>query len=93
MLGLLAMDANILNNFMFNGAHRIPEGLEEVKRVMLVNSRGWRVKARKDEVKRVVRSIQECGIRAGGFQVIERESTLIFMGFSFQKILELLITF
>ena len=45
------------------------------------------------EYKKTLRSIQRLGIQAGGFNYVERESTLIFLNYVFQQILSLLLAF
>jgi hypothetical protein len=99
--GLLFVEGNLAFNIMFDKAHRIPEAVKEMKRVMLAGSsnlkRQGKAKADsnsdKKEVKKIVRSIQELGIQAGGFNKMERESTLIFGNYSVQQIVSLLLAF
>ena len=45
------------------------------------------------EYKKTLRSMQRLGIQAGGFNYVERESTLIFLDYVFQQILRLLLAF
>jgi hypothetical protein len=75
------------NNF------RLTKSIEKMKRAMLIGSSRWRVGSEKAELKRVVRSIPELGVKAGSFNVMERESTLIFLDFSVQQIIDLLLAY
>jgi hypothetical protein len=87
------MYGNVVFNLIFNRTYRIPEKVKEIKREMVVDSGKWRVQPMKGETKRVARSIQELGIRAGSFNVMERESTLIFVDFGVRQIVSLLLAF
>jgi hypothetical protein len=91
--GLMFFEANFIYNIMFDKAWRIPAMVEEVKMAMIAQSSSCEVEAEKEELKKVVRSIQKLGIQAGAFNVMERESTLIFTDFSVQQIVDLTLTF
>jgi hypothetical protein len=91
--GLFFLEGNFVYNLIFNRAFKIPERVKEVKMGMIAGSSEWGVKARKEEVRRFVRSTQVVGIQAGGFNVMERESTLIFTNFGIQQIVSLLLAF
>ena len=68
----------IVDTITFNGTHRIPEKVEELKRDILVKSR---------------KVLGIPGIKVGGFNYMERESTLIFLQYVLERIVDLLITF
>jgi hypothetical protein len=86
VFGVFFVEGNVLYSLISNEAHKIPERVNELKFKMVVGSR-------KKEVTRVVRSIPELGIRAGSFNVMEREATLIFVDYSLRQILSLLLAF
>jgi hypothetical protein len=100
--GVMFMEGNVLYSIMFNRSFRIPEKMDEIKREMLAGCSRWRssnsnsdliLKRKKEEVRAVVRSMPELGVEAGSFNLMERESTLLFTDFSVQQIVGLRIAF
>jgi len=77
----------------FNGTHQITEKVEELKRDILVKSRKVRTRSGMKEVEMILKSVQRLGIKVGGFNYMERESTLIFLQYVLEQIVDLLITF
>ena len=77
----------------FNGTHQITEKVEELKREILVKSRKVRTRGGVNEVEKILKSVQRLGIKQGGFNYIERQSTLIFLQYVLEQIVSLLITF
>jgi len=77
----------------FNGTHQITEKVEELKREILVKSRKVRTRNGIKEVEMILKSVQRLGIKVGGFNYMERESTLIFLQYVLEQIVDLLITF
>jgi hypothetical protein len=93
LYGVLFVEGNSVYSLFSNGAHEIPERVKELKLKMVAGSVKWRGERKKEEVGRVLRSIQELGIRAGSFNVMEREATLLFVNFGIQQIVSLLLAF
>jgi hypothetical protein len=89
--GMLFVDGNVIYSLISNEAHKIPERVNELKLKMVAGSGKWRSQRKKEEVRRVVMSIQELGIRAGSFNVMEREATLIFVDYGIRQIASLLL--
>ena len=80
-------------NVLYNSVYELTHGFAQVKETFLNRSQGVHCTARRrEEYKRVLKSIPGIRIRAGVFSYTERESTLIFLGFVFQKIVDLLLT-
>ena len=77
----------------FNPTYQITETVEELKREILAKSRKMCTRGQVREVEKILKSVQTLRIRAGGFNYMERESTLIFLDFVSQQILSLLLTF
>ena len=77
----------------FNGTHQITEKVEELKREILVKSRKVRTRNGIKEVEKILKSVQRLGIKVGGFNYMERESTLIFLQYVLEQIVSLLLMF
>ena len=75
---------------MFNKAYLITKSSEDLKKEILRQCRSLR---RKSEVQKSIEGISRLEIKCGGFYAVERESTLIFVDFSSQQIISLLLTF
>ena len=77
----------------FQFAYKVTEKLEELTKLMETTS-GSLVNAEERKYwARVLRSIPRMGMSLGGFGRVERESVPIFIDFSVQQIVDLLITF
>jgi hypothetical protein len=79
--------------FMYNKADELTEGVEELKRRVQLKAIGFCVGEEREIIRVKVRAIPRMGIQCGGFSVIERESTPIFLDFSFKQIMSLLLAF
>ena len=77
----------------FNGTHQITEKVEELKREILVKSRKVQMRNGIKEVEMILKSVPRLGIKVGGFNYMERESTLIFLQYVLEQIVSLLLTF
>ena len=77
----------------FNPTYQITETVEELKRKIFVKSKKLRTRSQLREVEKILKSVQTLRIRAGGFNYMERESTLMFLHFVLQQILSLLLAF
>ena len=77
----------------FNGTHQITEKVEELKREIHVKSRKVWVRSGIKEVEMILKSVQRLRIKVSGFNYMERQSTLIFLQYVLEKIVDLLITF
>ena len=93
VFGNLFIAAILVFPITFNGTHQITEKVEELKREILAKSRKVRTRNGITEVERIIKSVQRLGIKQGGFDYVERESTLIFLQYVLEQIVDLLITF
>jgi len=75
---------------MFQFAYKVTEKLEDLTKMMEIRSAGL-VKSERKYWARVLRSIPRMGMSLGGFGQVEREAVPIFIDFSAQQIVSLLI--
>jgi len=78
---------------IFQFAHKVTEKVEDLLELMEIQSALLVNSVEKKYWKRVLRSIPRMGIEIGGFGPVEREAIPIFVNFSVQQIVSLLITF
>lgn len=91
---VLCFEAFINHFVIFDKVYRITDKVEELKDRILekANSPKQNVRVR-DEYTKFCKSVQRPGIQAGGFYVLQRENTLIFMDYVINQIVSLVLTF
>ena len=90
---ILFLDAIICYIGIFNSVFKLTEGVEEIKREIRLQSTQLHGQSERREIRMRIQSIPKLAIRAGGFQNVEREATLIFLSFVLSQIVSLLIAF
>ena len=78
---------------MFGFAYKVTEKLEDFRKLMEITSAGLVNSEEKKYWARVLRSIPRMGMSVGGFNQVEREAIPIFIDFSVQQIVSLLLAF
>ena len=78
---------------IFNTIHALTDGIEELKKEIVVQSSRLPMAMDRRETQMFIQSTPQLAVRAGGFKNVERESTLIFVHFVIQQIVALLIAF
>ena len=92
---LLFLQGNVIYTLLFDKVYQITAKVEQLKEEILIKAQNtnFRDVGKKGEYKKICGSVQKMGIQAGGFYIMERETTLIFGDFAIQKIVDLLLTF
>ena len=90
---VLFMDGLIVFLATFNTMHRLTDGMEELKKEILDQSSLLPMAIDRRETQMFIQSIPVLAVRSGGFNNVERESTLIFVHFVIEQIVSLLIAF
>ena len=89
---ILAVDGTGFYTVMWDNASLIPEMIRDLKaETDVVASSAAKIMDRA-YFRCVSRSIPNIGVKVGGFRNIERDSTLIFVGFVFNNVVSLLIS-
>ena len=78
---------------MFQFAYKVTEKMADLKREMEVRSAGSVNSGERKYWARVLRSIPRMGMSLGGFGRVEREAVPIFLDFSVNQIVSLLLAF
>jgi hypothetical protein len=92
IFGLFFLDGMIVYSVIFGRAYRIADAVEELKREILKAIPKLRLKVRRDEYKRIIRSIPWLGVRDGLYK-LERQSVFVFTDFAVGQIVDLVLTF
>ncbi|CAG7832434.1 unnamed protein product [Allacma fusca] len=90
---LLGLDCLFFYPLAFGTGFVIPEKVDTIKAKSLLLSKNlWSYKARQG-IRVVVDSIPTKGIKEGEFHTMQRDSTLNYFSFVFEKVVDLLLTF
>ena len=92
---VLFIEGNVLYIVLFDKVYQITDKVEQLKEEILTkaqNTNFWDV-GKKEEYKKMCRSVQKMGIQAGGFYLMERENTLFFMDYVVEQVVGLLLMF
>ena len=98
MFGLFFVIGILIFTIVFDRTQAITAAVEELKEEILLSSRKVRSMRMRSqmmiikEAEKIVKSVQVLKIRAG-VEYIERESTLIFLQYVLERIVDLLIAF
>ena len=87
------MDGLVAFLAIFNSMHGLTDGIEELKKEILVHSSRLPLAIDRRETQKFIQSIPMLAVKSGGFNMVERESTLIFVHFVIQQIVSLLIAY
>ncbi|CAG7817647.1 unnamed protein product [Allacma fusca] len=78
---------------MYDKAFSVPQKMRHFKQEIQVVAMKLSDKAKRDEVRRFIRSIPLVGVKVGSFHKLERESTPNYVDYIAEKVSGLLITF
>ena len=78
---------------IYDKAYRVLSGVKMLQRQLLECTLSLHSEQEKSALKASVRSIKNEGIRMGGFYNVERQATMISIGFIFSQVVSLLVAF